>query len=376
MHALLLMAAVLSADSTEAWPAFRGDGDSLAIGLDLPQTWSATENIAWSIDLQGYGQSSPIIWGDSVLVTSVDGEMKDKLLVACHDLATGERRWLHEAAGTQKVKSSEYVSRGAPTPAVDNAGVYAFFESGDLIALDHAGKSRWTRSLVKDYGEFQGNHGIGTSVVQTSDAIILLIDHAGPSYLIAFSKSTGETLWKVDRESRVSWSTPLILSPQDKAAEIVLSSNGLVEGYRAADGQRLWWLGDLKGNTVASPTAGGGFVVVGSSAPGQSLALRRGEEGELGESAVVWRTETATSSFASPLVHQDYVYFVSKAGLVFCLDAKTGKEQWNARLGGSCWASPIGADERVYFFLTTGETVVMRAGGGEPVELARNTLPD
>ena len=36
----------------------------------LPDTWSATENIAWKIDVPGRGWSSPIVWGDHVFVTA------------------------------------------------------------------------------------------------------------------------------------------------------------------------------------------------------------------------------------------------------------------------------------------------------------------
>ena len=60
--------------------------------------------------------------------------------------------------------------------------------------------------------------------------------------------------------------------------------------------------------------------------------------------------EEATSSFGSPLAHAGYVYYVSKAGILNCVDLKTGELKWDRRLGDSCWASPVAAEGRLYFF--------------------------
>ncbi|OYW16720.1 MAG: pyrrolo-quinoline quinone, partial [Planctomycetales bacterium 12-60-4] len=133
-----VLIAALTTTPGDRWPAFRGDGTSLSAATKLPTEWNDTTNIAWSVSIPGYGQSSPVVWGDRVFVTSADGEEKDRLLVSCFTMATGEKLWTKEFSGTQKVKVSDYVSRGAPTPVVDAERVYAFFESGDLVALSHA----------------------------------------------------------------------------------------------------------------------------------------------------------------------------------------------------------------------------------------------
>ena len=41
---------------------------------------------------------------------------------------------------------------------------------------------------------------------------------------------------------------------------------------------------------------------------------------------------------------------VSDAGVLSCLDTKTGKENFKTRLGGNFSASPISASGRIYFF--------------------------
>lgn len=363
---------MLAATPGDTWPAFRGDGTSTSLAQKLPVEWSDTQNVAWSVDLPGYGQSSPVVWKDTVFVSSTAGEEKDKLLVTALDAVKGQQKWSKEFPASQKVKASDYVSRGAPTPVVDAERVYVFFESGDLVALTHAGETAWNRSLVKEYGEFVGNHGIGASIAATDDSIIVLVDHSGPSYLLCVNKQTGENRWKVERESKTSWSSPLVRT-RDGQTQIVISSNGTVDAYDPATGERLWWVSGIDGNTVASPTPLDDVVIIGSSKVNQNLAIATSGKGDVTESGIRWRTKDATSSFGSPLIADGVAYYVNRAGVLFALNMQNGEVLWNERLSDSCWASPIAAEGRIYCFTTKGNAVVL-AGGKEPKKLAENTL--
>src|SRR6516225_8379035 len=54
------------------WPMFRGPlGTGVAEGDQLPDRWSATENVAWKAEIPGRGWSSPIVWGKRVFLTTV-----------------------------------------------------------------------------------------------------------------------------------------------------------------------------------------------------------------------------------------------------------------------------------------------------------------
>ena len=73
-------------------------------------------------------------------------------------------------------------------------------------------------------------------------------------------------------------------------------------------------------------------------------------------------------------MHRGRVYLVNKAGAAACLDARDGKPLWTERIG-SCWASALGAGDRVYFFGKDGLTTVLRTGPKFEV-LAENELWD
>ena len=88
---------------------------------------------------------------------------------------------------------------------------------------------------------------------------------------------------------------------------------------------------------------------------------------------VVWSTAMPSWSNSSPIVVGDQLYFVSSLGILSSLDAASGKELWQHRLGGNYAASPIAADGKLYFTSQEGVTIVLRPGP-EYVELARNQL--
>lgn len=365
----LILAATVSVAPGSQWPGFRGTGDSRSTAADLPLEWSADKNIAWTLDLPGRGQSSPVVVGGKVFVTSVSGENKETIHVVCADLATGKALWTKTHKAAVADKDTDYVAKASPTPAADADRVYAFFESGDLLAFDRAGELVWSRSLTADFGPFNNNHGLGCSPAQSKDALFLLVAHGPKSYLLAVDKATGKDRWRTERAMEPSWSSPIYVENGGQGL-VVFSSNGEGAAFDAATGKQVWSVGGFKGNTVASATVDGDAVLVGSSEPGHSASLRLGAaEGD----RVLWRTGATTCSFGSPLLHNGLAFFVNKAGVAACCDAKTGEERWSERLAGSCWASPLGAGDRVYFFTTVGVTEVWRAGP-KPERLAKNEL--
>jgi outer membrane protein assembly factor BamB len=257
-----------------------------------------------------------------------------------------------------------------------------FFESGDLLGLGHGGEVRWRRSLVRDYGAFKNHHGLASSLAQTDAAVLVLLDHAGPSYLLAVSKRTGEDVWVANRASRTSWTSPVVTMRGGRPV-VVVSGGGALTAYDGATGKQLWTLDGLVGNAIPSPTAAGDTVVVGAgesrsnpdlvaSARSNCCLRLTSSEGRRGYE-VLWQGKKATCHHASPVIVKDHVYFVTKAGVVYCLDRKTGAECYAERLDNPCWATPVAAGDHIYFFGKDGITTVLKAGP-QYVKLASNRL--
>lgn len=368
--AMCLTLVVGAGESPDCWSAFRNGGGSRSAARNLPIKWSPDSGIAWQRELPGYGQSCPVVWNGGVFLTAVEGPMKENCLVLALDARSGQEQWSRTFAASTTATSNFMVSRAAPTPVVDQSGLYVSFEGGDFIGLSHRGEVKWQRSLTKEYGEFENHHGVGSSLAQTEYAVVVLIDHRGPSYLLAVDKATGENLWKVERESRMSWTSPIVVEMQGKE-QVVVSSNGTVDGYDAATGKLLWTLDDIGGNSIPSASASGDRLFIGASlseyAPSANAArsnccLELQEEDGDFRCKVLWRAEKAFCHYASPLPYRDCVYHVNKVGAVQCLDIETGARNYVHRIDGPCWATPVAVRDHVYFFAKNGVTTIIKAG--------------
>ena len=218
------------------WKEFRGNGSSLISSQErLPLEWSDQNNLSWNTTTPGYGQSSPVIFDQYVFVTSVEGARKETLILSAFDLSDGRELWTHRAAPAQSIQDSDMISKAAPTPAADRAGVYAFFETGNLVALDHQGQLQWQRRLTDEFGAFGGRHGIGSSLRLCQAGVMALVAHDGPSYLICVDPRTGKTAWKTVRRKKVSWTTPAVTEHDGR--ELALVSGGdRVDAYDTKDG--------------------------------------------------------------------------------------------------------------------------------------------
>jgi outer membrane protein assembly factor BamB len=227
----------------------------------------------------------------------------------------------------------------------------------------------WRRQLAKEFGPLSGNHGLGTSPVLAGDTLLVLVAQ-GSSYLLAVDAATGKDRWKADHPFGGSWTSPAVVRAGGKAVAVV-SSPGLLAGFDVATGDKLWDVGGLTGNTVATPTPAGELVVVGSSDRASQMAVRPGEKAD---DRVAWRSAEGVSSFGSPLIYGKYGYSVNRDGVAYCFDPATGKAVWDTRLPAGCWASPVGGAGHVYFFTRDGVCAVVKPGP-EPQVVAENRLP-
>ncbi len=380
-----------------SWPGFLGAGrsDSEPVGSQIPMTWSSKENLAWACPLPGYGQSSPVIWNGKAFVTCIDGPKKEILRILCISIDSGKPVWTYEQTTGNEGENSDTMSRAAPTPAVDASGVYAFFEGGDFIALNHEGEVRWKRDLVADYGDLKTNHGLSASVAQNDKLVFVWVQRKEDSYLLALKKDSGDVAWKVATPSGTAWSSPALVPMSDGSSQLVLSisaasaqrapagegqerggpkpPSGYLCGFDPESGASLWTLDSLAGNSSQTPVAiGPGQILVAASAgreggPAKEATATNGlveiQKGENGwEARYRWHAKRATSGFCSPCFHQGLVYFTDRQGIVYCLDGQTGEEVYSKRLSMSVWATPIGIGDHVYFFGEGGTTRVIQAG--------------
>ncbi len=263
-HGVVLVTAFLIGGASGAaaerdWSSFQNGGRMSLEDQATPGDWKLAGEIAWTADLTGYGQSCPVVWGDRVYVTSVEGPQKETYLVTAYSLADGKQLWQHKTKNASPHENSNYVSRAAPTPAADASGLVCFFEGGNLLGLTHEGDVRWEMNLVEKYGDIGARHGLAASVEQDEQSAYIWVERSEEPYILSLDKQTGEMNWKVAGLGVTSWASPRLV-PVDGGQQLVLSGVGMLVGLDPTTGERLWTFEGISGNSTPTDSVGGGAV--------------------------------------------------------------------------------------------------------------------
>ncbi|MFM7111090.1 MAG: PQQ-binding-like beta-propeller repeat protein, partial [Planctomycetota bacterium] len=126
---LLLMIATSASgqevDNRNDWPSWRGArADGVADGRKLPLAWSATRNVLWSVALPGWGNSSPVVRGNKVFVTTHVRKPANSLLTICLDRDTGKELWRHDFGFGVNQRTHEKSSLAVNTPTATSDALY------------------------------------------------------------------------------------------------------------------------------------------------------------------------------------------------------------------------------------------------------------
>ncbi|HXC70303.1 MAG TPA: PQQ-binding-like beta-propeller repeat protein [Pyrinomonadaceae bacterium] len=357
--------------STSDWPQFRGPtGQGVSDEQGLPLTWSETKNVRWKVAIPGRGWSSPVVQGDRIWLTTATEEGKSLRAISV-DRNTGA---IVQNVEVFRLKSAKLAnpknSLASPTPIVEGDRVYVHFGAFGTACITQSGEIVWKTKLEYDNGQ----HGTGGSPVLYEDLLIISCDGNDVQFVVALDKLTGKVRWKKSREGYQAYTTPLIVelagSPQ------VISPGAFrAISYDPRNGKELWQVTYGEGfSNVPRPVYGDGlvFICTGFQEP-SLLAVRVDGKGDVTKSKVQWKLDRGVPLTPSPLLVGSELYMVTDNGIVTCVDAKTGKEYWRARVGGNHSASPIYADGRIYFLNEEGESVVL-APGQQLKHLATNQL--
>lgn len=350
-------------DGAKYWPRWRGpSGQGVVTGTGYPDTWSATTNILWRRPIPGRGNSSPIVWGDRILLTTAY-EGGRRLSVIAVRRSDGSLLWERFVPdGPPDYGSHPKNGHASATPATDGRRIYASFGTRGLITLDMEGKIVWQRDL----GPMDAYHGPAGSLLLLRDRIILYQDHGRGSFVAAFDTATGKPLWRTERTANVGWGTPIAVKVADHE-EIIVSSQRSVQAYAPETGRELWQCDGNTWEVIPTPVVGYGLVFCASGRSGPTLAIRPGGRGNVTRTHVVWTSPRGSPFVPSPILYGDYLYVLNDmASIVTSLDARTGKTMWQGRLGVAqregFSASPVAVDGKIFFTNEDGDTFVLRAG--------------
>ena len=397
------------------WPTFRGNHAS---GIATTNHSTVTEwnvetghNIQWSTPVPGLAHSSPIIAGDRIFITSavtadetaddaeltvglygsimpVDDEGQQHFTLYCIDRNTGDILWQRIAiTAVPDIQRHPKGSHAASTPATDGQHVVAFFGSEGLYCYDIDGNLKWEKNFGSlDSGYYMvpdAQWGFASSPIIHNNAIIIQCDVQGDSFLASLDINTGKTNWKTNRDEVPTWGSPTIATVNDKT-QIILNGYKHIGGYDFDTGKELWTItggGDIPVPTPIISTNNIAYITNahGRLAPIYAIDLNNAT-GQLqatsDDTSVLWYQPRRGNYMQTPIIHDDLLYLCHDTGVLSVYNATTGEQLYRNRLGSGqtgFTASPILADDKLYFPAEDGEVYVIKLGR-EFQQLTVNTL--
>jgi outer membrane protein assembly factor BamB len=353
IFALTVASTAIAAEAN--WPKWRGPrGDGHATESGLPTKWQAS-SVEWKSPLKGWGQSSPVIWGERMFLTTALEKGKERV-VFCLSTRDGKSLWQHTAWTGDPEKSHDMNGWASATCVTDGEVVVAFFGKGGLHAYTVEGKHLWSRDL----GVFESPWGTAACPIIYGNLIIQNGDSDKDAFIEAFDKQTGKTQWRVPRPDHRGWSTPILRKSHGRD-ELVLNGHEGVIAYEPLSGKQLWFTPNSMGRGEPTVTPGNDMLFVVCGLSGDMYALRTDKSPS--EPKVAWSAPRRSGrDLPSPIVIGDYVLVSSMSGICTCYEAKSGKELWKERLEGKFSASPIAIEGLALFLNEAGETVVIKPG--------------
>lgn len=394
------------------WPQFRGEG-ARGVGTGHPPTqWDieSGENILWKTPLEGLGHSAPIVWGNSVFVTTAVSENAEQpsletgwvggsgeaapdtgvwhWKVICLDRLNGEIKWSRTAnSGEPAIERHLKATHANCTAATDGAHVVAFFGSEGLHCYDFEGELKWKVDLGRlhsgPYNSEELEWGFASSPVIHDGHVIVQCDCLNVGFVLILDLKDGSEVRRIEREDVATWSTPCVFSHQGKT-QIVCNGYKQMAAYDFETGELIWTLSGGGDVPVPTPLVHGGNVFVTNGhgrSPVYAISIdARGEltptEGEDLPEGLTWYQPRGGSYMPTPIIVGDLLYSCNDNGVLTVREAATGEEIYKKRVGGgknTFSASAVATNDHLYFASEDGKVAVAKTGS-EFVRVATNDM--
>ena len=354
------------AASTQAqeWARFRGlNGTGVSTAIGIPSKFNLSD-ANWRVALKGKGHSSPVLWGDKIFVTGLDSN-KNLLQLQCLNAKDGSELWLASRMQS-KHRTHRYNLLVSSSPVTDGKHVVVVTSEKEahlILAYDLSGKKIWE----KKFPTIISNHGGGISPIIYDGKVILAGDEDNQSFLAAMDVKNGKVLWKVNRiNAKAAFSTPCAYTDPSGAKGLVFNSMG--HGITFLDpstGKTLWEQRDaFDKRSVSSSLIAGGLLIgtCGSGGGGNYLvAVRPGNVSSGYKPSLAYKLRRSIPYVPTSVAKGELLFLWSDAGIVTCVKATTGNIQWQERVEGRFFGSPVWVEDRLFCISTTGKVVVVSA---------------
>ena len=274
----------VTGEGAKYWSRWRGpSGQGQVPAGQYTDRWSPTAGVQWKVAIPGSGNSSPIVWGDRIFLTTAR-DRGQRLSMLAYSRKDGAKLWETDIPQNGVEYPHEKNGYASATATTDGELVYASFRRHGLVAFDFTGKIVWHRK----FGIIDNYHGPAGSPVLCQDRVFIYQD-ANPApgqraFVGAFDKKTGKTMWETPRRETVGWGMAVVFASSGRA--------------------------------------------------GPTMAIRPGGSGDVTATHVAWNSPKGSPFVPSGIVVGDLLYLINDMQSILTVyEAATGTLVYQNRLG-------------------------------------------
>jgi outer membrane protein assembly factor BamB len=350
------------------WPQWRGQNrDGIVSGFKVPQTWPQQLTSTWKISV-GLGDATPALVKNKLYVFTRLGDLEK---LQCVDAITGKQVWITDGYPIPALVGGGSRHPGPrSSPVVTENKVVTIGIAGVISCHDVlTGKLLWrSNEFASSIPKFY--MGGSPLVVDGLCLVHYGIDSTG--YYVAFDMANGNIKWKTEGDGP-GYSSPVTMTV-DGIKMVVFQGDMRLVGVSITDGKILWKIDTpiLSGRAVSSTSP----VVVEQKVyyTGLGNGVNAAEIIKQTDGYVVnklWTNPDFCTEFSTPVIKNGYLFGLSKANKLFCLNANDGKTAWADSVSHKNFGSVLDAGTVMITVSSTSNMMVYTPDGTAYNQLAK-----
>ena len=395
---LLGSAAAAPSLHADDWPHWRGpfqNGQSAETGF--PTDWDPEggedSNVLWKRDDLGT-LSSPVVFEDRLyaIVRHNKETPQEQEKVVCVDAKTGETLWESIFNIFLTDVPDSRVAWSSPVVDTETGNVYALGVEGIFRALNgKSGELLWEHSMSEEFGLLTTYGGrtnfpiVFEDLVIISGVVIGWGEQAKPTHrFYAMDKTTGQVVWNQGTRplpDDTTYSAPTLAAFNGEKALVFGAGDGGIYALQPRTGKQIWHYDISSRGINTTPLvvfdnvyAGHMEENVGRTEMGAFFSLN----GTQVNDGVPQERYTKLELFAgksAPLVVGDKAYIADSRAKLHVLNAETGEELGEQRMGTIQLSSPVWIDGHIWSVESNGRWFVMKPEGDGLEVVSKGRLP-
>jgi outer membrane protein assembly factor BamB len=379
-------------------------------------------NIKWKAPLGSICVSQPIVADGLIWIGSNNDSPHDPTLkgpggvLACFRERDGKFLYQHVSIVTNRRTAIGM----AGSAMVEGGRLWFVSTAAEILCFDTATLRRgkglpepvWRLDMLGDLGihpvvDVMGGKGMCSIGASHGEFIYVItgngVDWSRPNILaplapalVCVNKNTGKVVWEDNSPGTNilfgEVASPLVIETGGAAQVIAPQGDGWARSFEAKTGKLLWKF-DINPKATKQGTfrnlflnfflnspvfhaervyIAGGRNVESGEGPGRLVCLDPSKRGDLSleledrpgtgkpnpNSGAVWHFDELGRTMSNVAVHDGLVAAVDFSGVLYCLDAATGRKLWKHDMKAHVWGSPLIVDGKIYLGNEDGDFYV------------------